>query len=274
MKTSLPEGMKLRHFKGMSSRLQEIPSHWRLTATADGSPSLVYVSPLPDEASREEGMHHRGGALSETQYIYGPVADYVFAHVPPRAAQFVSLGLGLGYNEILIASRALAGGVSDYCIASYEMDPWLRRCFEAWVFGNGDSPLTPVYEQIATGFFENAAVVRGELARLLAAKGLLLFGALHEAKQLPEEIHGYCWDAFSRKTSPELWDENFLVRCFAKASPQGSCLSTYASIGSLKRALIKSGFHLETREGFSGKKQSTWAILPERTVGHKNEGRG
>ena len=61
--------------------------------TADGSPTLKST----------EKMHHWAGAASETIYIYGDAVSLAQQKLNSAEIQYLVLGLGLGYIEMMIA---------------------------------------------------------------------------------------------------------------------------------------------------------------------------
>ncbi|MNT22112.1 bifunctional tRNA (mnm(5)s(2)U34)-methyltransferase/FAD-dependent cmnm(5)s(2)U34 oxidoreductase [compost metagenome] len=67
------------------------------------------------------------------------------------------------------------------------------------------------------------------------------------------------FDAYSSKTTPQLWDEEFLVSFFAKSCDQCCFVSTYSGKAEFKEALRKNGFTVVSREAFYGKRKSTIA---------------
>lgn len=241
--------------------------------TADGSPSLRDL-----QSPTQEMMHHRGGALSESRYIYEPVIREALEWALEKGIpsnhkiRVVSLGLGLGYNEILCFMAEVQGygqrtngtGENLFEVYSYEKDPRLREEFQSWIEGR-PSVYTDLYESILAALRAGlppgmpSIDVRGRLQEALSQGRLHLMPALIDSDQLPGGIHVYLWDAFSRSTSPELWDEDFLKACLAKSDARWSRLSTYAQVGPLKRALKAQGFTLHERPGFQGKRQSTLA---------------
>lgn len=240
------------------------PPHWKLAVTGDGSPSLEWRGSNTESASDTatgEAMHHSAGALTESLYIYAPVIERVLdsSNITPV---IVSIGLGLGYNELLVAQRALLKGHSRYHLISYESDPWLRECFQDWIQSDEAqvaTVLSPLYNQIAARITSEPQSLKRELRRASQEGNFELRGALETAEQLPPRITAYLWDAFSRKTSPALWDEDFLVAALQKADPEGAWFSTYACMGNLKRALKRANFTVEIRPGFSGKRESIGA---------------
>ena len=67
------------------------------------------------------------------------------------------------------------------------------------------------------------------------------------------------FDAYSNKTSVELWSEDFLNLLMSKCE-KGSYFTTYAATGVLNRCLKRSGFKNLKRDGFLYKRQSTLAV--------------
>jgi tRNA U34 5-methylaminomethyl-2-thiouridine-forming methyltransferase MnmC len=89
--------------------------------------------------------------------------------------------------------------------------------------------------------------------------------ALDATTEFSEQFGCICFDAFSSRTSPELWSEDFLKAFFAKVAAPQCVLSTYACTGTLKRSLKASGFVITIREGFSSKRDSTFAVRSGQT---------
>jgi len=216
--------------------------------TADGSPTL---SVAPDW----EPMHPDEGAFSERVYIYQPLVETVFSAVPEPV--FLSLGLGIGYNELLIAFEALARGQTPALIASYEPVDFLKTAFAAWL---RDEPsfLADVYDQIAAlyakRYSRDAAGVKALLLGLLQTNRLQLLGAVET--EAPPSSHGILFDAFCPKTCPQLWARDFLDVFFDKAAAMPCFVATHACNGPLKKALKQNGFKLTIKDGFGWKWES------------------
>ncbi len=210
--------------------------------TEDGSPSLRLRHSAVPTLTTGELMHHQGGALTETLYIYQPVLDWACENTLPL--KVVSVGLGLGYNEMLSAARAAFWKTTEIEIISYEKDPFLRENFKSWLRDEG-GPLSPVYDLIAS---QMAKVLSLDLSSL-GAESILEFKGT-----------AILFDAFSQKTSPDLWNYDFLKK-FVQAQTCESCaLGTYASTTLLKKVLLEEGFDLRPQKGFLGKRESTFAV--------------
>ena len=61
-------------------------------------------------------------------------------------------------------------------------------------------------------------------------------------------------DGFSPARNPDLWSPT-LCRSLARLACDGATLATWSVAGSVRRALIDSGFAVEKRPGFAGKRQ-------------------
>lgn len=241
--------------------------------TEDGSPTLRIGSPT--EPSLSEAMHSLKGAFSETVYIYGSAIQLgLERQFTPRV---LSLGLGLGYVEILACglalrtSKNLSEEAASHLLArfggeSFEIIPELRNWFHQWALRKTDVPpaFAATYDSILERTAQHSGVdpqeIRDLLAKLLLSGRWLLREALAPTTEFSASFGCICFDAFSSKTSPELWTEPFLMEFFAKTTAPQAVLSTYACTGALKRALRNSGFTLNIREGFSSKRDSTFAV--------------
>ncbi len=214
--------------------------------TADGSPTLRLISEsLVDLTIRVESMHHSGGAASETQYIYGNPIRQGLA-VDPEI-NFLVVGLGLGYIEMLIASET-----AGRKIISYEIDPELRHNFSDWVSGADEFD---IYDQVCRSIKLEPDFVRLQIQK----NHLKLCGELSLKTVFEQKSHVICFDAFSQKTSGTLWTEEFLDYFIVHSCEQDCIFTTYACTGLLKRTLEKHGFQFEKRPGFIGKRDSTLA---------------
>lgn len=227
--------------------------------TGDGSPSLQIEG--VGELSRAEKMHSWEGAFSETLYVYGEVLQALADR--KRPLRVFSLGLGLGYNELMTAGFVLSKQVPFESGVSTELDPWLIQQFQKWLEGQA-SELCEPYSQVCDLFAKHYGVTSVELRQRLAgwvANGSwTLAGGYHENFDLSHLLpNAVFYDAFSEKVSPELWTEGILKQTVA-AMDKLSVFGTYASKGRLKRILKESGFQLMDRPGYGGKKESTLAI--------------
>lgn len=233
--------------------------------TADGS--------LTTRVGESETMHSLRGAFSETLYIYGSALDRSLSLGLPMAT--LSMGLGLGYIEILAAAHAVKHSY-PLCGRSFEIVPALISSFEAWLNSADQNGQTVhvkdstqeipfhVYDGILVRTAEALAVseraIRSALDNALADSRWILDGAMTPATTFSTRFTTIAFDAFSSKSTPELWSREFLDPFLRDACAESCVLSTYACTGHLKRALVDAGFKLEIREGYASKRDSTLAV--------------
>lgn len=234
-------------------------SKYTWVKTQDGSPSLQIE--LTGAVERAEKMHSWEGAYSETQYVYGEVIRTVCqAELPLRV---FSLGLGLGYNEILAASEVAAGTARlDYGVST-ELDPWLIKEFRKWL-SDQKSELEVPYNEILNLFAAEKNQRPEDIKAILTDWVSSGVWKLDHGYGLDFDFYGrtfnaILYDAFSDKVSPELWTQEILDKTLQSADPFFCVFGTYASKGILKRSLKATGFHLLDRTGYGGKKESTLA---------------
>jgi hypothetical protein len=176
----------------------------------------------------------------------------------------LSVGLGLGYNELLSFGRALSEGRSLQLV-SFESESTLREAFLNWVLEHhSPEPWSSTYEKILQMISVEFQIIPSQLKQELAmahADGRWeLRSSLTGETEFPHPFHCILFDAFSSGATPELWTEDFLDSFLHKAADADCVFSTYAATGALKRALTKNSFQVDLRPGFAGKRQSTWAV--------------
>jgi tRNA U34 5-methylaminomethyl-2-thiouridine-forming methyltransferase MnmC len=71
------------------------------------------------------------------------------------------------------------------------------------------------------------------------------------------------FDAFGARVQPELWTETIFEQMF-ESLEEGGVLVTYAAKGSVRRAMLNSGFEVEKLPGPPGKREMLRAIKPKK----------
>jgi len=222
-----------------------------MVITGDGSPTIRDLG-----TANQECMHHSGGAYQETQYIYGEAIRFVLKTCPNP--HFLVVGLGLGYIEILIACEWLKSQPLGHCrVISFEAESYWREQFQHWLVGKS-SEIQPIY-QLRDDKFRQDYPAEILQVREWITKHLILEKELACLPKWQNQIQGILFDAYSSKTSQELWQEDYLIKFLQYYSAEHCLFVTYASTGSLKRALKAVNFTIHHRPGFQGKKESTWA---------------
>jgi tRNA U34 5-methylaminomethyl-2-thiouridine-forming methyltransferase MnmC len=238
--------------------MSSLPRNCEIFVTQDGSPTLLWTR----EDGYAEKMHHSGGALSESFYIYHEaLLDVISREWPVRV---LSIGLGLGYNELIAIGEMHRRGLTDWRVSSFETEDFLREGFKAWLAGENCGPLGEVLDAVASGVAGRFAITAMELKT--AAHHALKSARLELRRGFPEDAKdvGGCtcvfYDAYSKKMNPELWIEDDLLKHLQACIAETCVLTTYAATGSLNRALKRLAFRLTPRTGFLGKRESTLAI--------------
>ena len=229
--------------------------------TKDNSVSLS----LQSEDESTELMHSVDGAFSETVYLYEDIVKTVLnnSHVNNKNV-FLSLGLGLGYVEILVTAYFLKNCPSKkFKIYSYEKKEDLRCFFKKFIFGE-EIPFVfyECYKSIVVNFCQLYSLqeeqLLQELKNRILNQEILFCEDYHLNTQIPEKINGLFFDAFSIKTSPDLWEDE-LIHQILNACDSNACFATYACRSHLKKLLVSHHFILQKKKGYGGKKQSTFA---------------
>ncbi|MBO9665204.1 MAG: hypothetical protein J7501_00120 [Bdellovibrio sp.] len=237
---------------------------FEIEITRDESPTLRLLESVDPTKPNGESMHHSGGANTETNMIYGEPAAMILGKV--KDPHFMIVGLGLGYIEMNIAREALRLGKTVGLITSFEALPDLRQFFYLWLhdrFEEIHPEVVATYNAVLKCVLMKSEVSAVQVKDFLRGhfKSLEdIDGALDQNVVFKTRYHAIMYDAFSAKTSPHLWEEEFLTQLLRVGASEPSLLTTYSCRSSLKRALKNQGFELPAREGFMGKPLSILAL--------------
>lgn len=219
---------------------------------------------LKSDSLSTELMHSVDGAFSETIHLYEDVVKYVFSQNLQQQPTFLSLGLGMGYVEILVCAYVLKNHPNQpFKIFSFEKENDLRTFFKKFIFGE-EIPrvFQESYHQIINMFCSYYGIsydeLKGGIKNRIENNSIELFGEYNLHIQLEKLINGLFFDAFSFNTSPELWADELIEKILRSCAPKAA-FATYASRSHLKKLLLGHGFTLEKKKGYGGKKESTFA---------------
>lgn len=236
-----------------------------LELTNDNSPTLRLLNQYQLDTQRAESMHHSGGAFSESLYIYGEIIDLGMKNLRSvDSIRVLSLGLGLGYNELLVAAYAIKHNLqSKIQLISFEIVEDLSFAFLNYCEGNQlPQEIQQTYDSILSHYEKHFNIKKAELLSSLNdlyknKKWIIQSDFLQFSEKA--DFHILLYDAFSGKTNQELWEENFLAEKLELISAPDSIFATYACRASLKKALSKIGYNIIIKDGFQGKRNCTQA---------------
>lgn len=246
--------------------------------TDDGSPTVRVTStdhPVED-------MHHSGGALNESLFIYGEIVRAALNfNLKPK---IVSVGLGLGYNEAISVAEILTfeqrrfdfleklltpkrpeHALPEVKLLSFEKDETIRQCYQNWLLNKDpDNFWAPIFQEVlvlvAKKYDMSDGHLKREMSRLWREEKFKIAGAVEDFKTATTDRYSILlYDAFSTKATPKIWDEEFLRQFLGGLSEQFCFFSSYAALNSLNRALESWGYQLDIHRGFKNKRNATWA---------------
>lgn len=246
-----------------------------LIETTDGSFSLRYRE-HSSPSDWTEPMHSSKGAWAETLHVYEPALRESLSRRPEDGCwRVASVGLGLGYNEILCAALALRSQISpqNIMISSFESQPALQQAFLATFTKTSTldekipAPLSTAQNVLLNLVCQHTGVPRdsllGYIKNLCQLGSLKLHGALTTASisrtALTQKNACVLFDAFSPDSSPDLWDEGLLNALIENLCAPQCIFASYASRNILKKSLRKHGFMVHKKSGFAGKRELTFA---------------
>lgn len=236
--------------------MHTLPTELQIYTTSDGSPTLAFRR----DDGYVEKMHHSGGALSESLYIYHHGLAVALDRGWP--ARVLSIGLGLAYNELIALAEFHKRGIQDFKVYSFEAHEYLREEFRAFLLGEAAHAIAPIHDQVLGGVAKQFDFPKlREFAReALLAGRLELRGAYPQDAKHVSDCCVVFFDAYSNKMSPELWREEDLQKDLSACLGLQAVLTTYAATGALNRVLRNLGFQKVERAGFLGKRESTFAL--------------
>lgn len=232
-----------------------------IVSTEDGSPTAYF-----NDFSQEK-MHHSGGALGESLYIFGPALIWIFSKTEELKIfkpQVISVGTGLAYNEIITTAMSLLFDC-DFEMTSYESNSGLNQSLRAWVLEENQKTLVEksVYDVILKMTANLFELQQEEIKKKLKEKfqdgSWKILGALPLVHEIHQKFHVILYDLFSSKAMESFWTEDYLTELIQKISQPQCAFASYACTGNLKRALKKNGFLFTQRTGFLWKRNSSFA---------------
>lgn len=255
----------MQNFKETQTLLKE---NIAIEITADGSPTLRPVD--------GESMHHSAGAASETEYIYGFAIDKWIEFqklegkkIETESGAILVVGFGLGYIEILMAIKwcfIYKLPKQNLSISSYEKINIYYELFNRWLTTNL-TQTDSIYDQIVRVLISlfgkdyewiQVADVKDVLLGWLDSGTWKQKGELDRSEFNEDGYQIIQYDAYSSKTNSELWSPELLKKILINQKESNVVFSTYACTGVLKKVANDVGWSFSKRDGFKGKRNSTF----------------
>lgn len=215
----------------------------QIITTADGSSSLFNVK-------FKETYHSRHGAIQETEHVFIRKGLHYFLSRQPDLVHLhlLEMGFGTGLNALatLLALENSPVKVSYHTLEAFPVDEKIiKQLNYAQHYENPNA--TDYFKKIHGLPWERIAEV---------CPGFEIEKRKQHFETLTDfnRYHLVYFDAFGAQVQPELWTENIFQKMH-NALFTGGVLVTYASKGSVRRALTATGFLVEKLPGSPGKRE-------------------
>lgn len=223
----------------------------RIVTTSDGSSSL-YLEEW------DEHYHSHHGALAEARHVFiRHGLQFVMETKEPSSVALLEIGFGTGLNALLSALFAQQNlltinytGVEAFPVRREE---WQSLNYPELLQKEGDS--ASLFENLHESSWSQPNTITPVF---ILEKRNQDFRDICDERQF-DLIY---FDAFGARVQPELWERPVFDRMY-KALKPGGILVTYASKGSVRRAMQASGFTVEKLPGPPGKREMVRAWVPD-----------
>ncbi|TQI71591.1 tRNA U34 5-methylaminomethyl-2-thiouridine-forming methyltransferase MnmC [Gramella sp. Hel_I_59] len=219
----------------------------KIIKTSDGSVTIH----LPEW---DEQYHSKHGAIQEARHVFLKMGLHHWLESnSKRPLEILEIGFGTGLNAFLtlLESNRLDlqinyTGVEAYPVITSEIE--MLNYPEA-------ADATSAEDQ-----FKKLHSIPWEISVAITEKFSLLKNKLtFQELDMTNQFDLVYFDAFGARVQPELWGEDIFNSMY-KALRSNGVLVTYAAKGSVRRAMISAGFHVEKLPGPPGKREMLRAV--------------
>ncbi|EAR14884.1 MULTISPECIES: tRNA (5-methylaminomethyl-2-thiouridine)(34)-methyltransferase MnmD [Robiginitalea] len=217
----------------------------RIIRTSDGSRTIQ----IPGWQEQYHSLH---GALQESLHVF--IANGL-ARYASRPLRILEMGFGTGLNALLSLLEAPRRGLQlEY--TALEAYPVTRQEWQELDYGSlfDDPEAGNLFKSLHEAPWEAPTPVTPSFTIQKLQANLLEFSAC-------DAFDLVYFDAFGARVQPELWTEKVFQSMY-EALSEGGCLVTYAAKGSVRRAMLASGFRVERLPGPPGKREMLRALKP------------
>lgn len=191
--------------------------------------------------------------LSESRYVFLENNQLPDRWLEKESHQIGELGFGTGLNFLASAELFLrTNSKGQLHFTSLERTPLaledIQRALTVW----------PELERLSLEFLDAYPALVDEGRVSLFDKRIHLQVVWEEAEtaieSFPAMVETWFLDGFAPKKNPAMWSENLIAK-LAKHSAKDAHFATYASAGSVRRALQSVGFVVSKEKGFGNKRE-------------------
>lgn len=225
-----------------------------IVTTEDGSSTIF----LPEW---NESYHSKHGAIQEANHVF--IQNGLALMKEKQAISILELGFGTGLNVLM---SALFAKNNEWSLryTSLEKFPVLEQEFSGLNYAEAIRKLDPekavdstqmqqLYRTIMQTEWHHFQEIQPNFQLKKVETDFFAF-------EYPSETYDLVYfDAFGARVQPELWTENMFEKIYGSMKKDG-VLTTYASNGNARRAMIAVGFQVEKRPGPPGKREMLIAI--------------
>ena len=222
----------------------------KIIQTGDGSTTIH----LP---KWNEQYHSKHGAIQEAYHVFIKsgleyfIQSEFFKNSLNKSIAILEIGFGTGLNALITLTEAQKLNIQvDYCgVEAYPVKneelKQLNYCKELDVKSG-------VFDFMHNAQWDKNCQISEKFSLVKQHK---FFDKIDDHNR----FNIIYFDAFGARVQPELWTEVIFAKMYAALKPNG-VLVTYSAKGSVKRAMIASGFQVEKLLGPPGKREMLRAI--------------
>lgn len=210
----------------------------KIITTGDGSKTIQLVG-------WDEQYHSKHGAIQEAYHVFIKNGLQLFSN---QSISILEIGFGTGLNALitLIEAQKLKLSIDYVGVEAYPV------CEDELILLDYTNDLN------ASKFDENFKMMHESTweecisitPKFKLTKQKKDFMAIDDI-ELYDLVY---FDAFGARVQPELWGERIFLSMYRVLKPDG-VLVTYAAKGSVRRAMLTSGFQVERLPGPPGKRE-------------------
>lgn len=213
--------------------------------------------------------HAAAGAFAQAEHVFlrGNGLPGRWRERPLFTVLETGFGLGLNFLALWHAWRVDPARSERLHVVSIEAHPFAAEDLARWLRALVPAPLRDLAEQLLAAW---PPLLPG-LHVLDFAEGRvrLILGFGRAERVVPElelAADAYFLDGFAPARNPQMWSDELIAALALHAAP-GATAATWASAGSVRRALAAAGFTVRKQPGFAGKREMTVARHAEGGAG-------